>query len=384
MISLNLKFLTLLVMLITSCDNKSPSLFEFDPRNVIEKDISLNEIADDIFYIPLDNIYPISLIYNYYFIDNSIYLSSKDIGIMIFSREGKMQKKIGTIGRGPGEYYRHTKFTVDNIKGTIYIQDSDNIIKVYSKNGEFLRNISFKEYSGNIDLAKFYSSRLFLFNYLQFGDSKYNWIIIDTLGNVIKTKERTLPIFWSNWGAESGTYFFKDDLIYWNSYNDTVYRITSDLNSETSFLISPGEYRLPQTQFDPQQKLSQYMLLKSIFETNKFWVIYYFFNKKKTMAIIEKKTRKSYMICWETSEYGGIINNLDGGTKFFPTYYYTENNREYMVGLIEPFQLKTQISSEEFINSTPKYPEKKKELIKLAESLNESDNPVLMLVRLKE
>ena len=70
MISLNLKFLTLLVMLITSCDNKSPSLFEFDPRNVIEKDISLNEIADDIFYIPLDNIYPISLIYNYYFIDN--------------------------------------------------------------------------------------------------------------------------------------------------------------------------------------------------------------------------------------------------------------------------------------------------------------------------
>ena len=32
----------------------------------------------------------------------------------------------------------------------------------------------------------------------------------------------------------------------------------------------------------------------------------------------------------------------------------------------------------------PKYPEKKKQLEKLANSLNENDNPVLMLVKLKE
>jgi len=36
-----------------------------------------------------------------------------------------------------------------------------------------------------------------------------------------------------------------------------------------------------------------------------------------------------------------------------------------------------------FKNSTPKYPEKKKELATLADSLKETDNPVLIMLRLK-
>jgi hypothetical protein len=67
-----------------------------------------------------------------------------------------------------------------------------------------------------------------------------------------------------------------------------------------------------------------------------------------------------------------------------PESYYTERGREYMLGLINPFQIKTWVTSNEFKNSTPKYPEKKQELEKLANSLKETDNPVLMTVRLKK
>ncbi|MCF6357444.1 MAG: hypothetical protein L3J54_06505 [Draconibacterium sp.] len=42
------------------------------------------------------------------------------------------------------------------------------------------------------------------------------------------------------------------------------------------------------------------------------------------------------------------------------------------------------VNSEAFKNSTPLYPEKKKALEKLANNLNENNNPVLMLVKLKE
>jgi len=52
--------------------------------------------------------------------------------------------------------------------------------------------------------------------------------------------------------------------------------------------------------------------------------------------------------------------------------------------LVFSYELKAHISTESFKNSTPKYPEKKKELEKLAYSLDENDNPVLMLVKLKE
>jgi hypothetical protein len=61
-----------------------------------------------------------------------------------------------------------------------------------------------------------------------------------------------------------------------------------------------------------------------------------------------------------------------------------ENNREYLIELIDPYQLKIHISSNEFKNSAPKYPEKKKELQILANSLKETDNPVLMVVRLNK
>jgi len=382
----NLKYLFYLFLLVTSCGKGENYLYEFDPGNLLKNNITLKEIADDISYIPLNGSYKIDLIYEYYFINNSIYLSAKDIGVLIFNRDGKLITKIGALGRGPGEYYRHTKFTVDNNdnQGTIFIQDSENKIKVYSNNGDFLRSISFKEYIGNIDLVTFYNSRLFLFNFLQFGDAKYNWIIIDTLGQIIDTKERTMPIFWSNWSAGSGTYYFNNNLYYWNDYNDTVYKITPDLSEKASFLFSPGEHRLPLEQFNPQQKLPYYMLLRSVFETKKYFVLYYTFNKKGSLAFVDKNSYKSFLICWETNDQAGLLNNLDGGVRFLPSYYYSNNNNEYIVSLLEPFILKKHVASEEFKNSTPKYPEKKKELEKLAANLKETDNPVLVLVRLKE
>ena len=70
--------------------------------------------------------------------------------------------------------------------------------------------------------------------------------------------------------------------------------------------------------------------------------------------------------------------------QFFPKSYFSENDNEYLLGLVHPYYLKNYISTNEFKNSIPKYPEKKKELEKLANSLKENDNPVLMLVRLKE
>lgn len=55
-----------------------------------------------------------------------------------------------------------------------------------------------------------------------------------------------------------------------------------------------------------------------------------------------------------------------------------------MISWINPYQLKMHIAGNEFLKSVPKYPEKKKELEKVAASLKETDNPVLMMLRLKK
>jgi len=72
---------------------------------------------------------------------------------------------------------------------------------------------------------------------------------------------------------------------------------------------------------------------------------------------------------------------LDGGPGFFPKTIKDDNT---IIGWVDAQKLKSHVASEEFKNSKPKYPGKKKELEKLANSLKETDNPVLVLVSLKK
>lgn len=46
--------------------------------------------------------------------------------------------------------------------------------------------------------------------------------------------------------------------------------------------------------------------------------------------------------------------------------------------------LKNHVASPDFINSEPKFPEKKAKLKDLADNLKESDNPVLVLITIKK
>jgi hypothetical protein len=62
----------------------------------------------------------------------------------------------------------------------------------------------------------------------------------------------------------------------------------------------------------------------------------------------------------------------------------TVDGTEYMVSWINAFELKAHVDSEAFKNLTPKYLEKKKRLEQFANSLDENDNPVLILVKLKK
>lgn len=131
---------------------------------------------------------------------------------------------------------------------------------------------------------------------------------------------------------------------------------------------------------------NNYLDIARIIETNRFYIVRYRY-KQSYLALIDKDSHKSFLINLKfgNNNYNdGIENDIDGGHFLIPGYYFTENFREYIVGLIYPRQIKTRVASKEFKELTPLYPEKKKELESLADNLKEDDNPVLMLVRLKQ
>jgi hypothetical protein len=384
---MKLSILFILFLVVFSCNSPKPNLIEFDPRLLEENGIKLSEIAEDISYIPLDNKFPLGIIYDKIeFINNSVYLSEKDNGVLSFNRNGELIKKFGSKGRGPGEYVANFLFTVDEITGSIYILDVGDEIKVYSKSGNYLRSFSLREFGNQIDEIEYFNSQLFVSYELQNETNKNKWICVDTLGSLIFKQERKDLPFSSRAGGAGGTYKFENRLSYWNTFfTDTVYSIFPDLSEKPSFIISPGEHRRPKSYvLIPIEDLDNYLSIDRLLETKRFLMISYFFKGKNEFALINKESLDSYQVGWGFNGRGGILNDIDGGTGFLPRNYFVENNREYIVGLIDPFQIKTIVASNEFKNFDTKFPEKKKELEILANSLEESDNPVLMIVRLKE
>jgi hypothetical protein len=382
--------LFLLFLSILSCKSQDKSLYKFDPRTIEGDEITLSEIADDITYIPLDNIHLLGRIINIRFTKKEIYLNSRNIGILAFDRKGKFISKIGSIGRGPGEYRFYLFFCVDEKSGRVYnLADQNGLMQVFSGTGQFVRSFSLKEHGTPISSIVFYQSRLFAQCAINYANAKFEWIIYDTIGNVIKKQNRHLPIFSTNYGSVENPYMFENKLSYYNAWTDTVFSVLPDLTEKPSLTISPGEHRYPQSFLSMEQIMQRkYLGLHRIFETERFFIINYFYHKY-ILAIIDKRNQKSFLVYFEYDDSGenpssGLANNLDGGSWFFPESYFAENGREYMIGLQYPYQIKARVASDEFRNSTPIYPEKKKELEILANSLKETDNPVLVVVRLKK
>ncbi|MDR2036799.1 MAG: 6-bladed beta-propeller [Bacteroidales bacterium] len=64
-------------------------------------------------------------------------------GLFVFNREGKFIRRIGSIGKGPGEYTFPRDFTIDPDKKEIYLLDfNTNSIHLYTLEGVYQRTIT--------------------------------------------------------------------------------------------------------------------------------------------------------------------------------------------------------------------------------------------------
>jgi hypothetical protein len=384
-------------LLFNSCSNKSKNmneLFVFDPENLAENKISLIDISDEIIYIIIDTIIDIGSVYSYRVIDDYIYLSVKDVGILLYDRNGKFIRKIGNPGRGPGEYYYFMDFDVDPKSRLVYVLDQRSI-KIYDPDGDFINSISLKEHSAFFfDNINYYNDNLIISDYNNHGTSENSWLVFDTNGTLINKKGNYIPPFKSTLPSGGGNYLFNDNLHYWNLYCDTIFSIWPDMSYTASFIIKPGEFRWPKStiKVSPTESFRSYLLnylnINLILETRQFIFLRYTY-KQIYITLIDKTTKKSYITYLDNPEgsrelRGGILNNIDGGVFFKPEGYLYDKGCEYLTELLSPYIIIKHIGSSDFKNSSPKYPEKKEEFKKLANSLKETDNPVLVMVRLKK
>jgi len=329
----------------------------------------------------------VPMINNVLFGDN-YFLTLFFTNILMYRYDGKFVTKIGTEGRGPEEFTVVHDVDINRNNQKIYLADGwQKKFYVYSETGGFVN--TFRTYiQGDISF-RFTEDGILCYNKNSLGNVENSYTLIDTSGKIIKNFPN--KYLWNL--RQKNTVIFNENLFY--RFNNKLYK--KEIYSDTIFIfehsyfkphliIKHGDKLLTtkaRSEYDPRILSEKFISQKNLFEFGDYIYYEFTYDSKRNEGITfkgfigSKKDNTQFLINSEN----GIVNDLDGGPGFWPK---TIKDDRTVVSWVEALKLKKYIDSDLFKNSTPKYPEKKKELEKLANSLKESDNPVLMIVRLKE
>ena len=228
---------------------------------------------------------------------------------------------------------------------------------------------------------------IYLFENIKFGQAKYNWLIVDTQGKEINSKPNNIPFFRSR-ASELVDVMFKynDNFCYWNSFNDTIFDVFP-LEYHSRYQFAQNSFRVtPNNIGDMKLYSSKIFIPRGFWESKKYLFFKYHMESKSGFGLVDKSDEKIYSLEQGENQKNnkGYINDIDAGSNFIPLAHITIDDTDYLVGSIDAVELVQYFKGSFFKNSTPKFPEKKKQLEQLANSLDENDNPVLMLVKLKK
>ena len=369
-----------------SIKNRNKDIFIFDLKDLdktsIVKLLDLDVI--DIEYIPLQKDEN-ALLGEFYELkaDSHFFYINTDGKIYKYSSTGNYITQIGKKGKGPGEYNFCTDFAVDYNQNVYILSMHEDKIFIYSPDGNFVKTIPCPKNSTKLHC---FERDILCFSENSYGLVENSFDLINYNGEIIKSFPNK---FKCDAGRSHGLFlnecaFFESEgkLYIKEISSDTIF-VYENMNFFPEFIFSQGERSIPPEErnwnsFDDFMKTaSKYVSIWKLFQFGDF--IYYEFRfKGKGYIFIGSKKNNQQLLA---NQNNGLINDLDGGPNI---WLKTTKDDNTAISWINAFELKAHVASEAFKNSTPKYPEKKKELEKLANSLKENDNPVLMLVRLKE
>ena len=410
----NLLNLFLLFLIPFSCkEAEKSSIPVIDIADNIDnfKQFNLSDLACNMEYVVLESI-PEAMLRGISFLDISedyILVSDMD-KCLLFDRSGNFISRIGSKGRGPGE--NDAFIQVKIFDDRIFLPDGlTGEVNIFNTKGEFLKT--------------FKSPGAFA------GATYHNWIVLTDTTYLVQIPDEsrialindkgeilngcTITAYFNEHEASRDmriiARFYKrnDKVFYKELFNDTIWQV--DENSiEPKYVTNLGENEFS---FDYKtlsgmsfvEKFIETVRASIIFESNSYITFTINLGRKYNLEIYkavrgpggemmgihqiiglyDKQNDEFFLVAPSNIDHQieptGIKNDIDGGINFMPRYAV---NDTLIVSWFEAYELKMYVASETFKNSTPKYPEKKKQLEELAASLDENDNPVLMLVKLKE
>jgi len=376
--------LLLLTICITSieCTSENKSTPTIDLQNTTQtKLVNLSEMIHDINIVRLETSKEIMLSEDAFFLVNERYIVAIDQEkILQFSGKGEFIRALAKAGRGPDEFIRAEVYDIDDKNDILYMNhrgDSKYIIAYNLKNGELI-----KKFPTGIDnlLNQMFvvDDSTLVINARM--NKEYNLFYLSTTGElkngIAPPKEKGIGLM-TTIGKVSDSYFYMpkeyDTLYVFDNlalepycFFDVDDRFTLDNNETGNFIflpsIAPG--------FLIVNKVHAKIKLNDDGETFTMW------GDESTLFWIDRADYSVSEITGFHNDYFGIDEAFDP----WEDYLFTDDDLAYIK--YAAFDLKQLIK--EALDSENLADDLKQRISLLNETIDQSDNPILLIGKLKK
>ncbi|QGY46991.1 6-bladed beta-propeller [Maribellus comscasis] len=314
---------------------------------------------------------------------DEIYLFSKDQqGILIFDRKGKFLRKIGKLGRGPGEFCVALPLDIRCWNNSVYVFDIGCFKVVeYSTDGKNASDI-FLEGQPHIRECELLNDTCFLvaqtfplhnkkapyyeLTSFDFSGKRIHQFSLEPSSKEYKTSQWPF-IFWH----------FNNNLFYKSTYCDFVYKVLSPNKSEKVFELSPGKKRnIPDGRLTFGAAPGMIEII-SINETSDYLLLSYFYGTDWRDAVYNKKTGEFYQI---QTKYGET-EKIETCSFLWPNTLLP--NHSNVPGEFVAFLQPVHLAALDINKLNIKSATIKSKLLNLQSIINVEDNPVVVLMKEK-
>ncbi|MEA5005045.1 MAG: 6-bladed beta-propeller [Rikenellaceae bacterium] len=379
--------------------------------------VNLSEIAEEITYIPFETT-DSSLVTEprgarqLFIYENETFYTGNRGTFKLFDKKGKFLRSFNREGRGPQEFVYGIFDGIDPISGNLKVEISHPLsIIEYSDKGDFVSKVlaptdsvfhgmysNIAKIGDNRYIANFFDSKK---------TSDFCAYIFDSLSNIVAkvpTPKFEIPIsdissisIGSSQSTDSQEkvlilhfYMFKNQPRINISSCDYILNINADNTVDTLYKINLGEYKITNANREKAKaKDAKFIRVSDLMLETENQVIFKSVDLrglnndpmvtsetksmyKSSMTMFDKNSGKVTIMHMPENNSQGFKEDLQGGPAFLPKS--VSNDGKILIGYASAMDLKMYVEEHECSD----------ELEKLGAKLDENDNLVAILVKLKE
>jgi len=251
----------------------------------------------------------------YFFMtDNHIFYNE-----LMFDKNGKFVRKIGKIGKGPGEYVFARKVSINEERREFYVYDNfQHRIMVYDLDNNFLKSFKVSELGdGLFPVGENYL--LMLYDRFQILPEIFDYCILDSNnGNIVRFKKslglKKLPVYTDCFALfHNVCWYYDSKLSYYEILSDTIFQIMPD-KEIPRYIVNLGKYKVPIDKITSIKSGDEVLRIWSISESTNYLFFRIITKGFKEYYGIFDKIKKDTRVMESEKAFN---NDIDGGPNYF-------------------------------------------------------------------